>query len=93
VTKADIIAAVQAQLGLPRRVAAAVVDDLLEIVKDTLATGDAVKISGFGTFSVRTKKARQGRNPRTGETVIIPARKALSFKPSQVLRQALNREK
>lgn len=90
-TKADIVAAIQAQLGLPRRAAAAVVDDLIEILKDTLVAGDQVKISGFGTFSVRTKKARQGRNPRTGEAVTIPARKALSFKPSQVLRQMLNR--
>ena len=90
-TKADIVAAIQAQLGLPRRATAAVVDDLIEIVKDTLVAGEQVKISGFGTFAVRTKKARLGRNPRTGEAVTIPARKSLSFKPSQVLRRMLNR--
>jgi integration host factor subunit alpha len=59
-------------------------------MKDTLAEGDKIKISGFGNFVVRDKRARPGRNPQTGEAITISERKVLTFKPSQVLKSALN---
>jgi len=89
-TKADIIDAVQAKLGFSRKLTSEVVDDLFDILKDCLEKGDGVKISGFGNFEVRDKRPRQGRNPRTGEEMTISARRVLSFKPSRVLRNAIN---
>ncbi|MDY7002027.1 MAG: integration host factor subunit alpha, partial [Thermodesulfobacteriota bacterium] len=68
-----------------------VVDDLFEIIKENLEKGESVTISGFGAFQVREKKSRQGRNPRTGEEITISARRVVSFKPSQLLRKALNK--
>jgi integration host factor subunit alpha len=59
-------------------------------MKDTLASGENLKISGFGNFEVNQKHDRRGRNPQTGETMIITARKVLTFKPSGVLKQAIN---
>ena len=91
-TKADIINAVQGKIGFSHRLTTDLVDDLFEIVKDTLASGESVKISGFGKFEVREKNARPGRNPRTGEPLTIAARKVLTFKPSPILRRAVNRE-
>ena len=91
-TKADIVSAVQARMGFSRRITADVVDDLLEIIKETLEKGESVKVSGFGNFEVRDKKPRRGRNPQSGETITISARRVLSFKPSQVLRQALKNQ-
>ncbi|MBW2060570.1 MAG: integration host factor subunit alpha [Deltaproteobacteria bacterium] len=91
-TKADIVSAVQAKMGFPRRVTSSVVDDLFEIIKETLVKGESVKVSGFGNFEVREKKARRGRNPRTGEEITISARRVLKFKPSQVLRKAINNQ-
>ncbi|MBW1708600.1 MAG: integration host factor subunit alpha [Deltaproteobacteria bacterium] len=89
-TKADIISAVQQKMGFSRRLTSEVVDDLFEIIKKTLLNGESVKISGFGNLEVREKNARRGRNPRTGEEITISARKVLRFKPSQVLRKAIN---
>jgi integration host factor subunit alpha len=88
-TKADIIDALQAKMGFSRKVAAKFVDDLLETVKSTLETGESVKISGFGNFEVREKRARRGRNPQSGEEITIEARNVLTFKPSQSLRKEL----
>jgi integration host factor subunit alpha len=59
-------------------------------MKDTLADGEKIKISGFGNFVVRNKRARPGRNPQTGSAIIISERRVLTFKPSQVLKDALN---
>jgi integration host factor subunit alpha len=89
-TKADIIEAIQAQLGLSRKVTAEVVDDVFDTVKKTLISGESVKVSGFGNFEVRHKDPRRGRNPKTGEELTIEARNVIRFKPSQVLRKALN---
>lgn len=89
-TKADIVSQIQSKVGFSRQKTADVVDDLFEIMKKTLENGEAVKISGFGNFVVRHKKARRGRNPSTGETIIIQERKVLSFKPSQLLKKAIN---
>lgn len=88
-TKVEIVNAVQSKVGLSKQVTARVVDDLLEIIKESLEKGEDVKISGFGNFEVRKKKARRGRNPQTGEEMTISARRVLSFKASQVLRKAL----
>ncbi|MBW2621918.1 MAG: integration host factor subunit alpha [Deltaproteobacteria bacterium] len=89
-TKADIVRQIQAKVGFSRQKTAEVVDDLFEIMKETLEKGEPVKISGFGNFEVRQKNARKGRNPQTGESIIIPQRRVLSFKPSQLLKKAIN---
>ncbi|HJL39920.1 MAG TPA: integration host factor subunit alpha [Myxococcales bacterium LLY-WYZ-16_1] len=90
-TKADFVESVYSRVGgLSRRDSAEIVDLLFESIKETLAEGEAVKISGFGNFVVREKKPRVGRNPQTGQDIEISARRVLSFKPSQVLKDQLN---
>ena len=93
-TKADIIEAVYEKLrtqgSYSKRDAADIVESVFETMKDTLGDGEKIKISGFGNFVVRQKKERVGRNPQTGEQIMISARKVLTFKPSQVLKNALN---
>jgi integration host factor subunit alpha len=89
-TKADIVESLYGQEKLSKKEATEVVDFLLDTLKDALERGDGVKLSGFGHFQVRSKKPRQGRNPKTGETMEIAARKVLVFRPSQVLKAALN---
>lgn len=89
-TKADIIEAVYEQIGFSKKEAADVVELVFETMKDTLSDGEKIKISGFGNFVVRDKKARAGRNPQTGDPLTIEARRVLTFKPSQVLKDALN---
>jgi integration host factor subunit alpha len=66
------------------------VDLVFDLLKETLEKGDKIKISGFGNFVVREKRPRKGRNPQTGDEIQITARRVLTFKPSQVLRKALN---
>ncbi|MEW6261441.1 MAG: integration host factor subunit alpha [Thermodesulfobacteriota bacterium] len=90
-TKADIIEELHVKMGLSRKVTAQLVDDLLEVIKGTLAKGESVKVSGFGNFEVRDKKPRRGRNPRTSEEITISARRVVSFKPCGAMRQALKR--
>jgi integration host factor subunit alpha len=90
-TKAEFVEAVYSQVGLSRRDSAEVVELLFESIKETLARGEPVKVSGFGNFVVREKKARVGRNPQTGRDIEISARRVLTFKPSQVLKDVLNR--
>lgn len=90
-TKADIIEAVYEKVGgVSKKEAAELVETVFSTVKDTLERGEKIKISGFGNFIVREKKARVGRNPQTGEEITISARRVLTFKPSQVLKNALN---
>ena len=89
-TKADIIEAVYDEIGFSKKETAEVVELVFETMKDTLADGDKIKISGFGNFVVQDKRARPGRNPQTGEAITISQRKVLTFKPSQVLKSALN---
>jgi integration host factor subunit alpha len=88
-TKTDLVGMIYERVGLSRREAATAVDSVLEIVKDTLCRGEKVKISGFGTFVVNRKRARRGRNPQTGDPLIIDSRCVLSFKASDVLKQRL----
>lgn len=76
--------------GVSKKEAGILVNLLLDTIRDTLLKGENVKISGFGSFVVRAKKDRMGRNPHSGEELLIPARKVLTFKPSQLLRERLN---
>ncbi len=89
-TKADLVDAVHTQVGFSKKESADIVEMLFDTMKDTLEHGERIKISGFGNFEVRDKRPRPGRNPQTGEVIEITARRVLTFKPSQVLKQALN---
>ena len=90
-TKADIIENIYDKLdGLSKREAADIVETVFDTLKETLAQGEKIKVSGFGNFVVRDKKERVGRNPQTGEEITISARRVLTFKPSQVLKDAIN---
>jgi integration host factor subunit alpha len=86
-TKADIVERVYKEAGFSKKEAADLVDLVFKVIKDTLAKGEKVKISGFGNFSIRDKATRVGRNPQTGEAMDISARRVLTFKPSQVLKE------
>ena len=90
-TKADIIESVYEKVGFSKKEASDIVELLFDTLKTTLEKGEKVKISGFGNFVVRHKKPRIGRNPQTGEEIEISERKVLTFKPSQVLKSALNK--
>ena len=93
-TKAEIIDCVYEKVGgFSKKESAEVVEAVFDTMKDVLAEGDKVKISGFGNFVVREKKERIGRNPQTGEPIPISARRVLTFKPSQVLKNILNPQK
>ncbi|HLG19454.1 MAG TPA: integration host factor subunit alpha [Bdellovibrionota bacterium] len=91
-TKASIIDVICEKIGLPKKDSTDIVELLFETMKGTLERGENLKISGFGSFTVRNKKARLGRNPQTGDAMEITARRVVTFKPSQVLRDALNTE-
>ncbi len=89
-TKADLIRRLNKSEMLNKVEAAKAIDLLLEIIKRKLESGESVTVSGFGKFSVVDKKARRGRNPRTGEDLILEARRVVRFKPSGVLRRKMN---
>ena len=92
-TKADIVEAVYDELhaqNYSKRETADIVESIFETMKETLGDGEKIKISGFGNFVVRSKNERLGRNPQTGQQIMITARRVLTFKPSQVLKSALN---
>jgi integration host factor subunit alpha len=89
-TKADLVERVYENVGFSKKEAAEVVDDVFETIKSALTEGEKIKISGFGNFVVREKAARRGRNPQTNKAIVISARRVLTFKPSQVLKAALN---
>lgn len=86
-TKSDIVEKVYKEVGFSKKEAADVVDLVFELIKETLSKGEKVKISGFGNFSIRDKSTRIGRNPQTGEAMDISARRVLTFKPSQLLKE------
>jgi integration host factor subunit alpha len=90
-TKADIVERIQTNTGFTKKEAAEMLESVLSIMKTTLETGEKIKIAGFGNFEVKQKKDRRGRNPQTGESITIDARRILTFKPSTILRQAINR--
>lgn len=81
-TRADLADAVHRNIGLSRAECSAMVESVLDHMCDALSKGENVKITGFGTFSVREKDERIGRNPKTGVEVPIPARRVISFRPS-----------
>lgn len=92
-TKADIVESVYEKVGgYSKKEAAEIVEAVFDQIKKTLEEGEKIKLSGFGNFVVRDKNQRVGRNPQTGEEITISARRVLTFKPSQVLKSALNGE-
>jgi integration host factor subunit alpha len=90
-TKADLIKIICEKMGYALKESTETVDRVFEIMKETLEGGEKIKISGFGNFVVRQKRPRKGRNPQTGQEMGISGRKVVTFKPSHVLRKALNR--
>jgi integration host factor subunit alpha len=86
-TRMDLAEAVFREVGLSRNESAQLVEAVLQHVSDALAHGNTVKISSFGTFSVRDKNARVGRNPKTGDEVPISPRRVLSFRPSHLMKE------
>jgi integration host factor subunit alpha len=90
VTRADLSEAVYQEVGLSRNDSAALVETVLNEIVEALTRGQTVKISSFGSFSVRQKGKRVGRNPKTGEEVPIEPRRVMVFKPSNVLKQRIN---
>ena len=91
ITRADLSEAVYQEVGLLRNESAALVETVLDEISDALAKGNAVKISSFGSFGVRRKGQRVGRNPKTGEEVPILPRRVLVFRASHVLRERINK--
>src|SRR5664279_823000 len=89
-TKADIVERIAKENGFTKAESIDHVDALLSIIKDTLADGETLKVSGFGNFVVKVKHDRRGRNPQTGEEINIEARRVLTFKPSKMLKNAVN---
>src|SRR6202162_3807079 len=90
VTRAHLAETIYAQVGLSRNESADLLETVLERVSTALKSGESVKISGFGTFSVRQKGRRVGRNPKTGQEVPIMPRRVLVFRPSHVLKTRIN---
>ena len=89
--KSELVAQLADQNDLTKRQAEKVIDDFLDLIKDELAKGEKVVLSGFGTFEVRTRVARSGRNPRTGEEINVPAQKTPAFKVGKLLKDAINK--
>ncbi len=89
-TKSEIIEQIYEKVGFSKKESAEIVELIFDTMKDTLERGEKIKISGFGNFVVREKRPRMGRNPQTGEEIEIAARRVLTFRPSQVLKVALN---
>lgn len=89
-TKADIVEKIYEKVGFSKKESAELVEMVFDIMKGTLEKGEKIKVAGFGNFEVKDKADRRGRNPQTGEEIIINARKILTFKPSQVLKSLIN---
>ncbi|MFN3816530.1 integration host factor subunit alpha [Brevundimonas sp.] len=86
VTRADLCEAVHEELGLSRQECSNLVERTLDLIVDSLEQGETVKLSGFGVFQVREKRARMGRNPKTGEPATITPRRVISFRASQIMK-------
>ena len=87
--KAGIVAVLCSQLGYQKKEGQMIVEAILETIKTQLEQGEAVKLSGFGNFTIRSKRSRPGRNPKSGDKIEITARKVLTFKPSQSLKDRI----
>jgi len=92
-TKTDVIESVKDQIGFTRKQSIETVETLLEIIKSTLESGEDVLISGFGKFRIRDKKKRRGRNPATGDDMMLRPRRVVTFKCSGKLRKKVNKKK
>ena len=88
--KSDLIAAVAAKTGETKKNAEASINALIDVIAETLASGDKIQLVGFGSFEVRTRAARKGRNPQTGKEMKIAAKKAPVFKAGKALKDAVN---
>jgi len=89
-TKSDLVDELSQRTGQTKSTAESMLDSFVEIVAQTLKENNEVKLVGFGTFSVTTRKARTGRNPQTGQEIQIPEKKAVHFKAGKVLKDAVN---
>ncbi len=92
ITKLDLVESVYEKIGFSKKEAGEFVESIFAEIKLKLIAGDKVKISGFGNFVVNDKKPRKGRNPQTGEQIIISERRVLTFKSSQILKEKINSE-
>jgi DNA-binding protein HU-beta len=88
-TKAELVAKIAEKNGTSKAQAEASMNAILDVIQDELAAGNKLTLTGFGTFSVSERKARTGRNPRTGDEIKIPACKVAQFKPGKVLKEAV----
>jgi len=89
-TKEDMVKLVAERFEIKTRESKDLVETVINMIKSTLASGEDLKISGFGNFVVNQKKDRKGRNPQTGESITIEARRVITFRPSPVLKNAIN---
>ena len=89
-TRSDLVDAITEEFQVTKYNASEIVEDILEEIESALVAGENVKIAGFGTFTIRQKKERMGRNPKTLEEAVITSRKALSFRASPILKKAVN---
>ena len=87
-TKQDLVRTLVKDTGITQDMAGKVCNAMFDIIKDALLDGDSVTLTGFGTFTVKERAARTGRNPRTGKAIDVPACRAVSFKPSKNLKEA-----
>ena len=90
-TKTNIVDQIQENIGYSRKRSSDLVENLIEIIKDTIGTGEDVLVSGFGKFCVKEKGSRKGRNPATGDDMMLEQRKVVTFKCSSVLRDKINK--
>ena len=90
ITRSQLSEAIYQEIGLSRNEATSIFESVLDKISNTLASGESVKLSSFGSFSVRSKSERIGRNPKTGEEVPILPRKVIVFRPSQVLKNRIS---
>jgi nucleoid DNA-binding protein len=88
--KPDVTKQVADVSGLTKRKANKAIEALVKVIQSTLKNGDVISLSGLGSFRVKSRKARQGRNPRTGEIIPIPSGKKVSFKPTSTLKKIIN---
>ena len=90
ITRADVAEAIYEEIGLSRKDSNDILDMILDEMTNELVKGNDVKLSSFGTFALRNKKARAGRNPKTGVEAVISPHRVISFKPSQTMRKIIN---
>jgi integration host factor subunit alpha len=90
-TKADLVERIQTKSGFTKKDSADMLESVFSVMKNALEAGEKIKIAGFGNFEVKQKRDRKGRNPQTGESITIEARRILNFKPSMLLKEAINK--